>query len=292
MGGAPARPDWVPSSAVYWRGHWFDVQTRDMLQELAATSGAIYVDPIQGCWSRVVVNSAETHARACVVDLNAEHLDDDEAQQLVTLWRSMGGFGWFRPRTSPSGYVYGWQRHAHLGHPDGDMAEQLRDQWDDYLADRNGLANNGPDTGTRAYVGMTWARYRKEHDTMTPEQLAQVLAAIGAVPGKVWAQELTGHDEDGKGPAPAPKAPALSWLVMARRDAGRAYWNTDSLEATQANLAAQLRAVDAKASSLAAKLDTAVAQGDLAPELVDELRQALSSFRLELVPITVEGTPA
>jgi hypothetical protein len=292
MGGAPTRPDWVPSSAVYWRGHWFDVQTRDMLVELARISGPIYVHPIQGCWSEAVQRSAETHNKACVVDLDCEHLDDDDAEQLVTLWRSMGGFGWFRPRVSASGYVYGWQRHAHLGHPDGDMADELRDQLADYLAGRNGLANNAPDPHTRAYVGMTWARYRKAHDTMTPEQLAQLLAAINAVPGKTWAHPLTGHDEDGKGPKAAPVAPATSWLVMARRDAGRAYWNTDSLEATQANLAAQLRVLDTKAATLATKLDAAVAQGDLGSELVDELRQALSSFRLELVPVTEEGTPA
>lgn len=292
MGGStPARPSGVPSSAVYWRGFWFDVQTRDMLVELARISGSIYVRPLQGCWSTETANSAGTHARACVVDLDCEHLSDADAERLEYLWRSMGGFGWFRPRTSPTGYVYGWQRHAHLAHPDGDMSSGLRDQWDDYLADRNGLANNGPDTGTRAYVGMTWARYREEHD-VTPEQMAQLLAAIAAVPGKTWAQELTGHDEDGKGPAPAPRAPATSWLVMARRDAGRAYWNTDTLEATQASLVSQLRALDTKAASTLAKLDAAVDQGDLAPELVAELRQALASFRLELVPITVEGTPA
>ena len=181
MGGAAARP----SDAVLWRGHWFDPQTAAMLQELADTSGSIYVRPIQGCWSDVAA-SGDTHTRACVVDVDCEQLTDAEAVWLETKWRSMGGGGWFRPRTSPSGYVYGWQRHAHLFHPDGDMADTLADQWQDYLSNRNGLANNGQDTGTRAYVGMTWARYRKEHNTVTPEQLATILARIDAVPQRVW----------------------------------------------------------------------------------------------------------
>jgi hypothetical protein len=231
-----------------------------------------------------------------VVDLDGEHLSDAELDELVTLWRSMGGFGWARPRVSPSGYVYGWQRHAHLGHPDGDMADELRNQWGDYLANRNGLANDGPDTGTRAYVGMTWARYlegQEDDMALTDEQYKDLLGAIKMIPAQVWSAQLTGHDEDGKGPKPAPRAPATSWLVMARRDAGRAYWNTDTLEGVQATLVAQLRAIDTKAANTLARLDQLAASGGpVAPELVDELRQALASFRLELVPVTEEGTPA
>jgi hypothetical protein len=231
-----------------------------------------------------------------VVDVDCEGLTDAEAVWLETKWRSMGGGGWFRPRTSPSGYVYGWQRHAHLFHPNGDMAAELRDQWGDYLAGRNGLANNGPDTGTRAYVGMTWARYQEGQEddmALSDEQYKDLLAAIKMIPAQVWHTQLTGHDEDGPGPLVAPKAPATSWLVMARRDAGRAYWNTDTLEGVQATLVAQLRAIDTKAANTLARLDQLAASGGpVAPELVDELRQALASFRLELVPVTEEGTPA
>jgi hypothetical protein len=281
-----------PSSAVYWRGHWFDPQTAAMLQELADTSGAIYVRPIQGCWSTSTAKSSGTHARACVVDVDCEGLTDAEAVWLETKWRSMGGGGWFRPRTSPSGYVYGWQRHAHLFHPNGDLADDLRDQWGDYLAGRNGLANNGPDTGTRAYVGMTWARYQEGQEddmALSDEQYKDLLAAIKMIPAQVWHTQLTGHDEDGPGPLVAPRAPATSWLVMARRDAGRTYWNTDTLEGAQA----QLLATAQRSGELLDRLADQADQGEAAdPDLVAELRQLLSSVRLELVPVTEEGTPA
>lgn len=245
MGGStPARPSGVPSSAVYWRGFWFDVQTRDMLVELARISGSIYVRPLQGCWSTETANSAGTHARACVVDLDCEHLSDADAERLEYLWRSMGGFGWFRPRTSPTGYVYGWQRHAHLAHPDGDMSSGLRDQWDDYLADRNGLANNGPDMGTRAFVGMTWARYREEHD-VTPEQLATILARIDGLPKKVWT------------------FPLVNRLTKKSWSAG-SYLEGGNLQATQGNAAAS------RAAARIVALEATVAQLAQAQGLSDQ----------------------
>lgn len=174
----PTRPKGVPASAVYWRGHWFDPQTAAMLQELAAESGSdMFVQPLQGCWS-LGKNSAETHARACVVDVDAEDWTDAQATWAETKWRQMGGFGWFRPRVSPAGIAYGWQRHLHLAHPDGDMAPELRNQLDDYRANRNGLANNGPDSGTRAYVNATWATYNRKRDDMFTDQDRAQLARI------------------------------------------------------------------------------------------------------------------
>lgn len=126
-------------------------------------------------------------------------------------------------------------------------------------------------------------------DEMSDAQYAELLAAVKAIPGKVWAQELTGHDEDGTGPKAAPKAPALSWLVMARRDAGRAYWNTDTLEGTQAAMRAQLVELDAKATAALAAIEAGQTTPDVAA--IEAFRQALSSFRLELAPITEEATP-
>lgn len=282
MGGAPA------PNAVQWRGYWFDPTTAAMLTELARISGDLYIRPIQGSWS-AGENSAGTHGVEGAADINAESWTDSEALRVSALWRSLGGFGWFRPRNRPDGTPYGWQRHLHLGNPASHMAPELAQQWLDYKAGRNGLANKGPDPETRAYVGMTWARYLQERDEMTPEEMANLAQMTAkATADAVWAKVLTGHDEDAGGPLAAPKAKAESWLVMARRDAGRTYWNTDTLEAGQAQLRQAAGNLDAKAAKLEAAieaLEPIYAPGGDTDAAVAAFREALADFRVELVPI-------
>jgi len=245
MGGAPTLP-----RVGNFRGIWTDLTTCALLVELARITGPIYVDPIAGCgsWqgSRVLAPdgrivdlgetaaSADTHEGDGVVDLNCEHLTDAEARQLETLCRMLGCAAWFRPAVSPyTGRPYGWQRHIHLIRVDAaNLAPAAQRQVTAYRNKLDGLAVPHADRGSHAYLTRTWADYlREKEDTVTPEQLQQILAAINAIPAKTWHVELTGHDEDGAGPGKAPTAPALSWLVMGRRDAGRAYWNTDTVEA-------------------------------------------------------------
>lgn len=159
-----------PASAVYFRGHWFDPTTRDMLAELARLSGALYVDPIQGCWSTDTEASGSTHDGACVGDINAERWTDAQAREVETLWRSIGGFGWFRPVLYRKDGSRVWQRHLHLGRNGAGMAPALATQYQDYLAGYNGLPignRTNRDTGTRAYVTATWADYLRERDDMS-----------------------------------------------------------------------------------------------------------------------------
>lgn len=268
MGGAP-------SNVVTWRGVTLDPTTRDLLVELARISGDIYVEPIPGYGSyRNNDASGGTDTGGGHCDLDLEGRTDAEARTLETLARSLGAVAYFRPRVSPTGYVYGWQRHLHIIRRDcADLSQAARDQVVDYDEGRNGLANNGPDTGSRAYVGMTWARYlEQKENTMTPEQEKRLLDAIATVPGRVWSVPLTGHDEDGAGGNPAPVAPALSWLVMARRDAGRVYWQTDTLEAQVAGLRALLGDLDATVDEKALALEVSTL---LAPTVRDALLEAL-----------------
>lgn len=126
-------------------------------------------------------------------------------------------------------------------------------------------------------------------DDMSDAQYAELLAAIKAVPAKTWDNILTGHDEDPGDKTPAPTAPARSWLVMARRDAGRAYWNTDTLEGTNALLRKSIAELDTKAQ---AALD-AIEQGQATPDVaaIEAFRTALASFRLELAPVSSEAEP-
>jgi hypothetical protein len=292
MGGAPALP-----RVVEFRGIWTDATTVELLVELARISGPIYVDPIGGCGSwqgwRVLTpdgqiitlgstaNSAETHTGDGVVDLNCEHLTDDEARRLETLCRMLGCAAWFRPAVSPyTGNAYGWQRHIHLIRQDAaNLPDAARRQVTAYRNKLDGLAVPHADRGSHAYLTRTWADYlREKEDTVTPEQLQQILAAINSLPAKVWNQPLTGHDEDGAGPKEAPEAPARSWLVMGRRDAGRAYWNTDSVEA---QLAAVRLALADDDQLDPAQLATQLAQL-LGPQLHDALVAELPKLDVDV----------
>jgi hypothetical protein len=123
----------------------------------------------------------------------------------------------------------------------------------------------------------------REDDTMelTPAQLDTIAKRTA---DEVWAKILTGHDEDGPGGKPAPTAPALSWLVMARRDAGRAMWNTDTLEAAGAQLRTKLDRLEATVAQL---------EHDTSTAAIAAFREALAGVRLELGVITdtPEETP-
>lgn len=256
MSAAVARP----ASAVQCRGVWVDPQTRDMVEELAWLARPLVVRAIQGCWSTGVAASAGTHSRACVIDIDAEPWTDAQALHVSALWRSLGGFGWFR-KAIPGV----WQRHCHLAHPDGDMAPALADQWTDYKAGRNGLANKGPDPETRAYVGMTWAKYMEAN--VTNEQLQQILAAIKAVPAATWNVSLT-LDSDGSGPIKPTVAPAQTWLKMGDYFANKAFYNTDTLEPSLAKLATAVDGVatTAEVAELKAALDALTAKVDALPK--------------------------
>jgi hypothetical protein len=290
MGGAP-----LPV-VVEWRGIYTDPITADLLDDLAASVGP-YVRPIPGCGSRQgarvqvvdrvtgkrlrtvqlgsTAKSADTHVLDGVVDLDAEQLTDAEARELETRARERGAAAWFRPRTSPyTGNDYGWQRHVHLARVDAELADAARRQVAAYRNRLDGLAVPHADRGSHAYLTRTWPQYlAQKDDTMTPQQLQQLVDEIRKVPARTWDAVLIGHDEDGAGPEKAPAAPARSWLVMGRRDAGRSYWNTDTVEAQLAALRLQLAGTgDVDAGELAQQLAQLLAPG-LRDALVAELPQ-------------------
>lgn len=188
MGGAP--------TTVTFRGVTVDPGTGDALAELARISGDdIYVAPIPGFGSyRTNAASGGTDTGGGHCDLNAERLTDTQARRLETAARSLGFVAYFRPRISPySGNSYGWQRHVHLIRRDcTDLSWAAREQVKQYDAGWDGLAVPHKDTGSRAYVGMTWAKYlaAKAAAPIAPEDdmfsdtdratLARIEAALNA----------------------------------------------------------------------------------------------------------------
>lgn len=208
MGGAPA--------TVNFRGVSVDPKTGDALAELAAISGHIYVEPIPGFGSyRSNTASGGTDTGGGHCDLNLEGRSDEDARRLETLARSIGFVAYFRPRFSPyTGNSYGWQRHLHLLRRDcADLSSKAKWQVGEYDAGRDGLAVPHKDTGSRAYVGVTWASYlTNKAATQEEDPLAGI--TLKDIQNTVWSASLS----IGDGPAYTAEA----WLTMANAKAGEA----------------------------------------------------------------------
>lgn len=141
--------------ATNWRGVMVDARTAAMMDEVDRLCGSTSVQPSQGSYSGSVGASAGTHSGGGAIDIKAANLSSSERTQVETAMRQVGFAAWVR---SPDQGDWGWHIHGiAVGCPD--LSGPARDQVDDYNAGRNGLANNGPDTGTRAYVGVTWETY-------------------------------------------------------------------------------------------------------------------------------------
>ena len=170
MGGTP-----IPRTVV-WRGQRFDPETAAMLAAIAAAVGDdIYVRPIQGSYSTGTAASAGTHAGGGAFDIDCEPYSDAQARRIETACRQFGAAAWFRPRVSPSGIKYGWQRHVHGLRLDcTDLSVSARVQCVAYFGGKSGLADNRTDTGTRAYVGHRWAAVKAG--------LAKTQVGTGSVP--------------------------------------------------------------------------------------------------------------
>ena len=111
----------------------------------------------QGSYSGSVSASAGTHSGGGAIDLAPT--DPADYDRLVYEMRRVGWAAWRRTEAQ------GFDPHIHgIAGPagPGDLAPAASDQWADYLAGRNGLANNGPDDGPRDFVGVTWETYQQQ----------------------------------------------------------------------------------------------------------------------------------
>lgn len=138
-----------PYDLTTYDGNRVDWLTRAALERAAELLG-YPLTITQGSYNAgTVPASAGTHDGGGVVDLAPwDH------ERKVTVLRSVGFAAWFRDSTEGP-----WPDHIHavlIGNER--LSRAAENQVTAYLTGRNGLANNGPDTGTRAYVGrrFTW----------------------------------------------------------------------------------------------------------------------------------------
>ena len=259
MGGAPVTKN--------FRGANVDPVTFDALTELARIVGDdIYLDAINGFGSYSTnPNSGGTDTGGGHCDINAEGLTDEQARRIETRARSVGFVAWFRPRVSPySGNAYGWQRHVHLIRRDcTDLSSKARWQVGEYDAGRDGLAVPHKDTGSRAYVGMTWAKYvaaqkaAQEEDPLAGITLQQIVDGVWDVPWKN---------------AAGVSYPASSWVKAGNEKAGRAESLARQALARVAALEAVVKTIQANPNVTAEQIAAAAkagAESALAEKIAD-----------------------
>jgi hypothetical protein len=145
----------IYTERVAWGSYVVDRRTHNQLEEVQRLLGSS-IRCLQGSWSHSTL-SANTHAGSGAADLAPT--GSVTWRQLESACRRVGGAAWFRP------WDTGWHVH-HLAIGNPELADWAKVQVSAYKDGYDGLgahARNGRDTGTRAYVDVTWERYLKAH---------------------------------------------------------------------------------------------------------------------------------
>lgn len=146
---------------VTFRGKRLNTRTRDMI--LAAEKLLGYqLTIIQGSYNSGVSASAGTHDGGGAVDVWGKSLSD--AVVVTNVLRRVGFAAWLR---TPAQGNWGYHIHA-IAVGDAELSSGARSQVVDYHNNRNGLANNGKDTFSRAYVNQTFEEYKASIKPVTP----------------------------------------------------------------------------------------------------------------------------
>lgn len=154
---------------VMWRGVPLDERSAAMMDAVVSLIPDIPVTPTQGGWSGYGP-SAGTHAGPGAVDIAAEDLTPQQRAELVAVMRRVGWAAWMR---NPSQSDWPWHCHAiAVGCPN--LPAAARDQVEDYLEGRNGLANEGPDDGPRDWVGCTFEEWENSEMPISDEDLDRI----------------------------------------------------------------------------------------------------------------------
>lgn len=258
-----------------FRGASVDPGTYDALVELAAITGSIYIDPIDGYGSyRSNKASGGTDTGGGHCDINAEGMTDAEARRVETLARSIGFVAWFRPRYSPyTGKAYGWQRHIHLIRRDcADLSAAAKAQVKDYDDGWDGLAVRHKDTGSRAYVGMTWAKYLAAKDAAakkTTTTIAAKEADMSLTPNAIWGADIITAPEPTK---ENPNWTPASYLIWGYRQATS---NFRAITSRLANIEKTLSSIAAKVGAPVDIDEKAIAAGVVAA-MSEDVRAAVA----------------
>lgn len=139
---------------VYFRGKRLNTRTRDMILAAEKILGYQFT-VIQGSYNAGgVAASAGTHDGGGAVDVWGKGGSRVAAE--VAALRRVGFAAWGR---TPAQGNWGYHIHA-IAIRDPELSRGAANQVVAYYNGRNGLASNGKDTFTRAYVNMYWEKYK------------------------------------------------------------------------------------------------------------------------------------
>ncbi len=130
-----------------WDGHKVDATTYLKLKVLEARTGARPV-VVQGSHNKGVGASAGTHDGAGVVDLSVRSIPVGMSPgEYVRRARSAGLIAWYRTESD------GFAPHIHaIDHGAAGLSPAAVRQVEAWRKGRNGLANNGPDSGPKVVI--------------------------------------------------------------------------------------------------------------------------------------------
>jgi hypothetical protein len=141
-----------PGVVTYAPGHTTDSRTRKMVLEASRLTGiSFYV--VQGSYSEGSA-SAGTHSGGGALDPRTWDKTTAQINSMVRNLRIVGFAAWYRTRSD------GFAPHIHaIAIGQSDLSSAAERQVIAYYDGRNGLANDGPDTGPRLDPIPTWESY-------------------------------------------------------------------------------------------------------------------------------------
>lgn len=241
------------------------VAERRYLAWLGLTGGEVVLS--QGSYTTASPASAGTHAGGGALDVDATSWDTAGGRDRIVLELRLIGFAaWYRPRRFRADGSLLWNPHIHaIAIGDRELSAAAADQVADYYAGRNGLADNGPDTGPRVEF------------TVYPQQLQELWMTPDEVRAAVWSAPI--------------KNPETGVELTARAMLQSTYVRVARIATRQAAIEAKLDEVAKSAELDPAELGAIAANAELgakrALDEIDTLRVIIERDQ----PTTIEPPP-
>ena len=216
-------------------GYTFCLHTIVKLKVLVAAIGArAVVRMIQGSYSTSTSASAGTHAGGGAGDQALSSLAASADTLCMTIARDVAFLiYWVRP------YISGlWSNHGHFIDPScPNLSPEAAAQCLDFKRGYNGLANNGPDFGSRASVTRLWDMYLNRSQTT----VASIEALFATADPKEW-WEMAIPDSDLQRIANAVWDRDVDNPVTGTWDADTGLWSTNKYALDAMKAASEARA--------------------------------------------------
>lgn len=145
-----------------YRGYTFCKHSVPKLRKLAIIIGALYLRFIQGSYSTSTSASVGTHAGGGAGDNDHTAWSETNDNWVMNLAREICLLVYW-DRDAISGV---WQDHGHWIDPHcPNLSPEAAAQVVDFYNGKNGLANDGPDFGSRKTVSQIWNAYKNRSST-------------------------------------------------------------------------------------------------------------------------------